>query len=81
MPAVFEYLFTIEKIKNLDCITPSGGGICLTMFLIWNQTYIKRINSITMFGCQSCEVCFNKKNYIKVWPKVCQWIENHEVKG
>ena len=34
--AAYGFLFKTEKIAHLNCITHSGGGICLTMFLIKN---------------------------------------------
>ncbi len=63
----FEYLFQQEKIQQLDAITHSGGGICLTMFLIKNPIYRSRINSIAMFGCQAFGAANSKANYLKIW--------------
>ena len=40
---VFNYLTEDEQIENLHCITHSGGGICLTMFLIKHQQYILKM--------------------------------------
>ncbi|KAA1246075.1 alpha/beta fold hydrolase [Aquimarina sp. RZ0] len=64
--AVFSYLLKDLKIKTLDCITHSGGGICLTMFLINNTSYISRINKIVMFSCQAFGAAHSKKSYIKI---------------
>ena len=49
----FKYLFEKEKISQLNCITHSGGGICLSMFLVNFQQYIPKIKRITIFGCQT----------------------------
>lgn len=51
--AAFNYLYHTLNITNLHCITHSGGGICLTMFLIKNPSFKKYINSISFFGCQA----------------------------
>ncbi|WP_352259796.1 alpha/beta fold hydrolase [Psychrobacter sp. TB55-MNA-CIBAN-0194] len=51
--ATFRYFFEELKIENLHCITHSGGGIGLIMFLIQNPRYIDKINSISMFACQA----------------------------
>jgi predicted alpha/beta hydrolase len=64
--SVFEYLFDELKISALDCITHSGGGICLTMCLIKNEKFISKITSISMFGCQSFGACHNLKNTLKI---------------
>jgi predicted alpha/beta hydrolase len=65
--AVFEYLFEELKINKIDCITHSGGGICLTMCLIKNTTFISKINSISMFGCQAFGACYNFRSFLKVF--------------
>lgn len=64
--SVFNYLFETLKINNIDCITHSGGGICLTMFLIKNQQYISKLNSITLFSCQSFGASHSFKNHMKI---------------
>jgi predicted alpha/beta hydrolase len=64
--AVFDFLFGQLKIQNIDCITHSGGGICLTIFLINFPEYIPKIKSITMFSCQAFGACHNFSHYIKV---------------
>jgi poly(3-hydroxyalkanoate) synthetase len=64
--AVFKYLFNTLKIKDIDCITHSGGGICLTMFLIQNPEYVSKLNTITMFSCQAFGAAFSAKNYVKI---------------
>jgi predicted alpha/beta hydrolase len=64
--AVFEYLFEELKIDRIDCITHSGGGICLTMYLIKNVTFISKINSISMFGCQAFGACNNYSSTLKI---------------
>ncbi len=62
----FEYLFNGIKIRTLHCITHSGGGVCLTMFLIQNPSYISKIRSIAMFGCQAFGAAHNLRNYTKI---------------
>ena len=61
--AAFNYLSKVLKITNLHCVTHSGGGICLTMFLIKNPSYKKYINSISFFGCQAFGAAKSKMSY------------------
>lgn len=61
--AAFHYLYNGLNIKNLHCITHSGGGICLTMFLIKHPVYIPSINSISFFGCQAFGAAVNRQKY------------------
>ena len=53
LKTTFEFLFNNQNLKNIDCLTHSGGGIVLTMFLINNPSYKSKINSITLFGVQA----------------------------
>ena len=64
--ATFRYLFAELKLNNLHCVTHSGGGACLTMFLIQNPQYIDHINSISMFACQVYGAIVSAKNHIKI---------------
>ncbi len=64
---IFKHLFEQEKIKTLDCITHSGGGICLTISLINNPIFQSKINSITFFACQSFGAAESFGNYLKIW--------------
>ncbi|MGM8911024.1 alpha/beta fold hydrolase [Psychrobacter sp. 1U1] len=64
--ATFGYLFDELELDNLHCVTHSGGGVGLTMFLIQNPRYIDKINSITMFACQAFGAVVNVKNYTKI---------------
>ncbi|MDA9126839.1 alpha/beta hydrolase [Flavobacteriaceae bacterium] len=52
LKTVFTYLFEKLKLNSIHCITHSGGGISLSMFLIKHNVYNEKINSITMFACQ-----------------------------
>lgn len=60
-------MFTQQKIKEVDCITHSGGGICLSISLINNPEYSAKIKSITLFGCQAFGAAVSTKNYIKIF--------------
>ena len=51
--STFEFLFKTIKLDSIDCISHSGGGIILTMFLIHHPTYRSKINSITLFAVQA----------------------------
>ena len=62
----FTYLIKKLYIKNLHCITHSGGGISLTIFLLRNIEYVKKIDTITMFNCQSFGAINSKKKYLKI---------------
>ena len=64
--ATFSYLFDELKLDNLHCVTHSGGGACLTMFLIQNPHYIDKINSSSMFACQVYGAIINPKNHLKI---------------
>ncbi len=66
LPAVFKYLFEKEKITQLDCITHSGGGLILSMFLIKNTSYITSINSITFFATQASGAAHIFSNRFKI---------------
>lgn len=65
--AVFEYLFQTLRIAALDCITHSGGGLCLTMFLIDQPQYQAKINSMSLFCCQSFGAGTTWTSYLKLW--------------
>lgn len=64
--AAIHHLFDELKLDNLHCVTHSGGGACLTMFLIQNTTYIDKINSISMFACQAYGAIVSPKNHAKI---------------
>ena len=51
--STFEFLFKTTKLNSVDCISHSGGGLALTMFLIHNPSYQSKINSITFFAVQA----------------------------
>ena len=64
--ATFDYLLNELKLSNFHCVTHSGGGACLTMFLIQNPHYIDEINSVSMFACQVYGAIVSPKNYFKI---------------
>ncbi len=64
---VFDYLFDLENISNLHCITHSGGGICLSIALIDYPKYQSKIKSITMFGAQAFGAGISYINYSKIY--------------
>lgn len=64
--ATFEHLLNELALDNLHCVTHSGGGIGLTMFLVQNPRYITQLNSITMFACQAFGAIINRKNHNKI---------------
>ncbi|MBB3107868.1 putative alpha/beta hydrolase [Psychrobacter luti] len=64
--ATFDYLLNQLKLTNLHCVTHSGGGACLTMFLIQNPHYIDKISSVSMFACQVYGAIVSPKNYFKI---------------
>lgn len=76
LDATFHYLFDGLKLDNLHCVTHSGGGICLTMYLTnriltqellaKNTQYIDKINSISMFACQAYGAVLNPKSYARI---------------
>lgn len=64
--ATFRYLFEELKLDNLHCVTHSGGGVGLTMFLIQHPCYIDKINSASMFACQAYGAAINPINHTKI---------------
>lgn len=62
-----DYLFEIERLEQIDCVTHSGGGISLTIHLIENPQNIKRIKRIVFFGCQSSGAAHTILNRSKIW--------------
>jgi len=64
--AAFNYLLNECHIKNIHCITHSGGGICLTIFLIQNIHFKNYIDRIVMLSCQTHGACGTKKDYLRV---------------
>ncbi len=64
---VFAYLFTECQIRKIDCITHSGGGICLTIALIHYPQFQSKISSISLFGCQAFGAANSKFNYAKIY--------------
>ncbi|MFK8102655.1 MAG: alpha/beta fold hydrolase [Saprospiraceae bacterium] len=64
---VFNYLFEKCGIQKINCITHSGGGICLTMALVHELKYQERISSISLFGCQAFGAATSKMNYAKIY--------------
>lgn len=64
---VFDYLFLSQNIKKIDCITHSGGGICLTIALIDKPVYKTKISSITLFACQAFGAADTSKKYFKIF--------------
>ena len=66
LKSTFNFLFDNQNLKSIDCLTHSGGGIVLTMFLINNPSYIPKINSITLFGVQVFGAGMELSNRIKI---------------
>ena len=64
--ATFRYFFDELKLDNLHCVTHSGGGVGLTMFLIQNPQYVTKVNSISMFACQAYGAVTNPLSYTKI---------------
>lgn len=64
--AAFRYLFDDLKLDNLHCVTHSGGGVGLAMFLVQNNQYIDKLNSITTFACQAFGAVSNPTSYTKI---------------
>jgi len=61
-----DYLFTVEKLEQIDCVTHSGGGISLTINLIEHPKNIKRIKRIVFFACQAFGAGYSYGNRIKL---------------
>ncbi len=66
LKSTFDFLFNTQKINRIDCVTHSGGGVILTMFLIKHPDYNSTINSITLFGVQAFGAGLGIANRIKL---------------
>lgn len=64
--AIFRYLFDELKLDNLHCVTHSGGGVGLAMFLVQNPDYIDKINSISTFACQAYAAVLSPISYAQI---------------
>ena len=64
--ATFRYLFYTLKLDNLHCVTHSGGGVGLAMFLVQNPDYIDKINSISIFACQAYGAVLGPMGYAQI---------------
>jgi len=65
--AAFHYIYYHFNIASLHCVTHSGGGLCLTMFLINYPEYLKNIQSITFIACQAFGAVNNSFDFIKLF--------------
>ncbi|MCG3857534.1 alpha/beta fold hydrolase [Psychrobacter sp. Ps2] len=65
--ATFRYFFEELTLNNLHCVTHSGGGVGLTMFLVQNPSYIDKVNSISMFACQAFGAAQDSTSYTKIF--------------
>lgn len=65
--ATFRYLFDDLKLDNLHCVTHSGGGVGLAMFLVQNNKYIDKVNSISTFACQAYAAVSSPISYAKIF--------------
>lgn len=66
LKSTFQFLFGTLKLKSIDCLTHSGGGIVLTMFLVHFPKYKVKINTITLFGVQAFGAGEKSGNRIKL---------------
>jgi len=64
--ATFRYLFETIKLSTIHCVTHSGGGICLTMFLIKHPDYLPKLRSITLLACQSFSAAQTPGQHLKL---------------
>ncbi|TXD84287.1 alpha/beta hydrolase [Subsaximicrobium wynnwilliamsii] len=67
LSATLNFLVNKQGLKSFDCITHSGGGLVLTMFLIKNPSYRASIKSISMFGVQAFGAGSKLKNRMKIF--------------
>lgn len=70
--AALDYLVNVQKIPKLQCITHSGGGICLTIFLLRNRNYMENITGIILFSCQAFSAGSSFMNKSRIW--LSDWI-------
>ncbi len=61
-----DFLIEQQGITTFDCITHSGGGILLTLFLIHFPAYQQAIKSIVLFACQSFGAVTSRTKYWQI---------------
>ena len=66
-PAAFDFLLQEQGVERFHCITHSGGGIILTMFLIHHPEYLPHLRGMALFCCQSFGAATSWKNRFKIW--------------
>lgn len=64
---VMDFLFEERRLEQIDCITHSGGGICLTIALIAHPHFRERIKSISMFACQAFGAADSGRNLAQIF--------------
>ncbi|SEB54630.1 Predicted alpha/beta hydrolase [Tenacibaculum sp. MAR_2009_124] len=67
LKSTFDFLFETIGVNSIDCLAHSGGGIALTMLLINNPDYQKKVNSIILFGTQAFGAGSSLSNKIKIF--------------
>ncbi len=65
--AAFDYLFTVEQLTQINCITHSGGAISLVVNLIEHPQNISKINKMVFFAGQSSGAGHTTGNHMKIW--------------
>ena len=83
--ATFDYLLNDRKLDNLHCITHSGGGICLTLFLTRHPEFNDKIKSICMVACQvfagtSTPSSYAKLLFLKAVTRQLGYVEGKRLK-
>ncbi|WP_336166535.1 alpha/beta fold hydrolase [Acinetobacter sp. 161(2023)] len=64
--AAFNYIHHHLSISSLHCVTHSGGGLCLTMFLVNHSEYLNFIQSITFVACQAFGAVNSRFDFLKL---------------
>lgn len=64
--AAFNYICNHLNISSLHCVTHSGGGLCLTMFLINHSEYLNLIQTITFVACQAFGAVNSPFDFLKL---------------
>jgi len=64
--AALQHLRDKVGVEKISCITHSGGGICLTMCLIKNPSYLAMIHRISFFACQAFGAATSRLHYWQI---------------
>ena len=74
--AALDYLIQDKKIKKLEVVTHSGGGLCFTIALLTYPAYQQYIHSLTLMACQATQAAFTwrKRLRLQISKTMCKML-------